>query len=62
MFGVFVAMLKTANHLAGDWIGTELGYALSVVFGLIVTTVIGGWFFRLRATTVFRFGSAGGVV
>lgn len=44
-------MLKLANHLTGDWMGTELGYALSVIFGLLVTAVIGGWFFRHRATT-----------
>lgn len=51
VFGIFVAMLKSANHLAGDWLGTELGYGISVIFGLFVTAVIGGWFFRLRATT-----------
>lgn len=51
IFGIFVAMLKSANHLAGDWMGTELGYGISVIFGLCVTAVIGGWFFRFRATT-----------
>lgn len=44
-------MLKSANHFAGDWLGSELGYGLSVIFGLFVTIIIGGWFFRLRATT-----------
>ena len=51
MFAIFVALLKSANHLAGDWMGNELGYGLSVIFGLFVTASIGGWFFRLRATT-----------
>lgn len=62
-FGLFIAMLKLANHFTGDWMGTELGYAISVSLGLLMTAVIGGWFFRYRATTAEgeALGWSGGI-
>lgn len=50
-FGFFVASIKFMDHLSGNWLDTALGPWISLIFGLLVTSVAGGWFFRHRART-----------
>lgn len=52
IFGTIIAVVKTAYYLASNWLVIEFGQGVSFIFALFIAAIIGGWFFRHRATKI----------
>ena len=52
IFGIIVLIIKYFYRLLADSMGFSLPHVIGIIFGLIITLIIGGWFFSTRGKTI----------